>query len=140
MPTLKKINREAGTNFRRTTELVAALAPPAPPERETFTVEYRDGALVVDGPMDPAKWYRLMILSPNGNPIQDIVKPIDGGPPPWPYVWSAETHPGWPPPAPPLQWTLQEENYLSRRWRNRRQYPGDYVSTVYEGEIGGSAP
>ena len=140
MPTLKKINAAAGTNFRRTKELVAALQPPAPPPTPpepaappatTFTVTHHDGALFVDGPYNPAMFYRLMILSDNGNPIQDLNPEWAG----WPFTWSPNNFPDNPPPAPPLKWQVQEENYISRRWRNRRQYPTDYQSTTYEGEI-----
>ena len=101
----------------------------------TFTVEYRDGALIVDGPYDPTKFYRLAILSEHGNPIQDVNPEWTGG---WPFEWSKRTLPDNPaPPAPPFTWQLQEENYISRRWRNRSQYPADYVSTTYKGEISG---
>ena len=133
MPTLKHINEQVGTNFRRTTELVEALKPPPEPDPEGFTVAYEDGAITVDGPYDPDKWYRLFILSDQGNPIQDLNPEWVGG---WPFVWSRKTLPDSPsPPSPPFKWQIQEENYLSRRWRNRRQYPSDYVSTMYEGEI-----
>ena len=101
---------------------------------DTFTVAYReqDGALIVDGPYNPKLFYRLSIISDQGNPIQDV-NPEWGG---WPFEWSTRTLPDSPPPpAPPLTWQLQEENYISRRWRNRRQYPADYVSTTYEGNI-----
>ena len=158
MPTLKHINEQVGTSFRRTTELIEALKPPPEPELvelsvsacecgspplpdfpmhevagpEGFTVTYEDGAIIVDGPYDSKKYYRLTILSDQGNPIQDV-HPSWGG---WPFEWSARTLPDNPrPPAPPFKWQLQEENYISRRWRNRRQYPSDYVSTMYEGEI-----
>ena len=140
MPTLKRINAEAGTKFRRTTELVAALkaqetvVPDTSTEETnpTFTVEYKDGAIIVDGPYDPDKFYRLSILSDRGNPIQDVNHEWGG----WPFEWSRRTLPDNPlPPAPPLKWQLQEENYISRRWRNRSQYPKDYVSVIYEGVI-----
>ena len=109
------------------------MRPKERPKAETFTVEYRDGALIVDGPYNPERFYRLAILSDHGNPIQDV-HPDWGG---WPFEWSKRTLPdNPPPPAPPFTWRLQEENYISRRWRNRRQYPADYVSTIYEGEIG----
>ena len=98
---------------------------------DPFSVTYKDGALIVDGKYDSNKFYRLAVISPNGNPIQDVNPEWAG----WPFVWSAANFPGNPPPAPPLTWTLQEENYISRRWRNRSQYPADYVSTTYEGKI-----
>ena len=104
-----------------------------PVAERTFTVDYdeEDGALIVDGPYDPEKYYRLSVLSDRGNPIQDV-NPDWGG---WPFVWSAENFPDNPPPAAPLTWQLQEENYISRRWRNRSQYPEDYESTLWKGEI-----
>ena len=102
------------------------------PEPTGFTVEYRDGAVFVDGPYDPSKSYRLMILSDNGNPIQDLHRDWGG----WPFEWSERTLPDNPPcPPPPFKWQLQEENYISRRWRNRSQYPADYVSVMYHGEV-----
>ena len=139
MPTLKEINAEANTNFRRTKELVEVLKELMSQEEEEvtdiFTVTYKDGAIFVCGPYDSSKFYRLSILSDNGNPIQDL-NPEWGG---WdPFEWSKtnRTLPDNPsPPAPPFKWQIQVENYLSRRWRNRRQYPSDYVSTIYEGII-----
>ena len=104
---------------------------------ETFTVTYRqeDGAIIVDGPYDRKKFYRLLLLGENPddprNPIQDL-HPDWGG---WPFEWSKRTLPDNPPPPPPFQWRIQEENYISRQWRNRSQYPADYVSTTYEGTI-----
>ena len=140
MPTLKKINAAAGTNFRRTKELVAALQPPAPPPtppepapppEPTFTVTHHDGALFIDGPYDAAKFYRIMVLSDNGNPIQDLNPEWAG----WPFIWSPNNFPDNPPPPPPFTWAIQVENYLSRQWRSRRQYPADYKETWYKGEI-----
>ena len=133
MPTLKKLNAETGSSYSRWKQVYADMkteevAAPEP----TFTVVYKDDALIVDGPYDATKYYRLMILSDQGNPIQDV-HPDWGG---WPFEWSKRTLPdNPPPPAPPLKWQLQEENHISRRWRNRRQYPADYVSTTYEGTI-----
>ena len=143
-PSLKSLNAEAGTSYTRWKQVVADLTPQestvqdlkdvdAKPEpAPTFTVTYKDGAIIVDGPYDSTKFYRLMILSDQGNPIQDV-HPDWGG---WPFEWSQEMLPDNPaPPAPPFLWQIQEENYISRRWRNRSQYPADYVSKTYEGEI-----
>ena len=101
-------------------------------EPNTFSVTYSNGALIVDGPYDSKKFYRLSVISDSGNPIQDVNPEWAG----WPFVWSAENFPDNPPPAPPLTWTLQEENYISRRYSPpTSQYPADYVSTTYEGLI-----
>ena len=131
MPTLKSINAKADTNFRRTKELVETLKNPPAEEAAPagFTITCRDGAIIIDGPYDPEKFYRLAVLSDGGNPIQDV-NPEWGG---WPFVWSAENFPDNPPPPAPLFWTFSEENYISRRWRNRLQYPADYRRRTWEG-------
>ena len=132
MSTLKKLNAETGKNYKRWKQVYKDMQTTSVPIPEpVFTVIYKYGALVIDGPYDPNKFYRLMIISPNGNPIQDINPEWAG----WPFIWSPENFPDNPPPALPLTWQLQEENYISRRWRNRRNYPADYVSTLYKGEI-----
>ena len=134
MPTLKKLNAAAGTNYLRWKEVYQDIQPRGEAMPETFTVTYRqeDGAVIVDGPYDREKYYRLTILSDRGNLIQDVDEQWGG----WPFEWSARTLPDNPrPPAPPFTWMLQEESHISRRWRNRSQYPADYVSTTYEGTI-----
>ena len=156
MPTLKSINAQANTNFRRTKELVKVLKGLPPPEAQEvageaedavrgsgdvpcpFTVEYREGAIFIDGPYDPKKYYRLGILGENPedprNPIQDVNHAWGG----WPFEWSTRTLPDNPqPPPPPFKWRLQEETHVSRRWRNKRSLPAGYASTIYEGRIDG---
>ena len=137
MPTLKRINREAGTSYKYVKELVTDIKRfKAFQESEetspAFTVEYRNGAIFVDGPYNHDKWYRLFILSDQGNPVQDLNRDWAG----WPFEWSKQTLPDSPaPPVPPFKWEIQEENYLSRRYRNRRLLPADYVDTWWKGEI-----
>ena len=135
MSTVKKFNKETGSAHKRwkqvyeeTNEMKQAT-PSGQAAPQPFTVNFQGGAIIIDGPYDPDKFYRLAVLSDNGNPIQDI-NPEWGG---WPFVWSAENFPDNPPPTGPLFWTLSEENYISRRWRNRRQYPVDYRRTTWEG-------
>ena len=117
---------EPAVTAEPTSPVMVLVATPEP----TFTATCKDGAIIVDGPYDPEKWYRIAIISDRGNPIQDVNPEWTGG---WPFVWSKETLPDNPePPAPPLKWQIQEENYLSRSF-SKATLPDDYVSTIYEG-------
>ena len=135
MSTLRQINAATGGKWRRWKQFLADMEKLVEQKQEQkpaspFTVRYDDGAIFIDGPYDSDKFYRLMILSDQGNPIQDVNSEWGG----WPFEWSVRTLPDNPqPPHPPFVWQFQEENYISRRWRNKSQYPDDYKSTMYEG-------